>query len=446
MSDRTWVVTLFCWVALVSWFPVTAASRQEQTEQEEEKKGPTAEELEDRFAGESLEDKRNRTLLGQTPDQPLVHLNPDQDPEKLDPWSLIRDFADDPQREPGPINIQRLRSGGGWSGIPTFFRAPVALTVEDLKAGDVDVAVMGAPLDMGSGMRGAAYGPKRMRASEVYQGYGANTDPHLHVMVDPFKELNIVDYGDAPIDYLSMERSMSPVRRMVREIADAGAIPFIVGGDHSLELPNVAGITDVYGRDQVAVIHFDAHYDAGTSQTHLISHGRPIRRLVEEGHIQGKNYIQVGLRGYWPGEDGFTWMREHGFRYHTMAEIERDGWDAVMSRVLDEARDGPQYLYISFDIDVLDPSFTPGTGTPEPGGLTTREVFPLVRGLCSENNLVGFDLVEVNPLADPGYTTTLNANRILRECLTGIAMRKKGITDRRYLSPLTSDHDRRSNP
>ena len=109
----------------------------------------------------------------------------------------------------------------------------------------------------------------------------------------------------------------------------------------------------------------------------------------------------------------------------------------VMQRIIAEAGDGPDYLYISFDIDVLDPAFTPGTGTPEPGGLTPREVFPLVRRLCAENNLVGFDLVEFNPLADPGYTTALTAGRVLRECLTGIAMKKKGITDKNYRSPLT---------
>lgn len=125
-----------------------------------------------------------------------------------------------------------------------------------------------------------------------------------------------------------------------------------------------------------------------------------------------------------------------------MAEIEKDGWDAVMSRVLEEANDGPEYLYVSFDIDVLDPAFASGTGTPEPGGLTPREVFPLVRALCTENNLVGFDLVELNPLADPGYTTILNADRIIQECLTGIAMRKKGITDGEYLNPLTSEDSR----
>lgn len=145
----------------------------------------------------------------------------------------------------------------------------------------------------------------------------------------------------------------------------------------------------------------------------------------------------MGLRGSWPGPEGFEWMRENEFRYHTMAEIDRDGWATVMQRVLDEANDGPEYLHVSFDIDVMDPAYTSGTGTPVPGGLTPREVFPILRGLCSENNLVGFDLVELNPLVDPGYTTTLNAKQVVDECLTGVALRKLGLGSRDYLSPLT---------
>ncbi len=374
-------------------------------------------------------------------DDAVIRLNPD-DPGLAD-WKTIRDTTGDPKREPGPINIQRFSGGLGWQGIPTFFMLPVALTAEDLTAGEVDVAIMGAPLDSGSGMRGAAFGPKTLRASDKYLGWGTWSDPHLHVMVNWMKELTVVDYGDAPIDFLSAERTMEPVRAMVKEIAETGAIPMVVGGDHSLEYPNVAGVADVYGKENVGVIHFDAHYDAGRNTNgHLISHGQPIRRLIEEGHVLGKNYIQVGLRGYWPGEEGFRWMREQGFRYHTMAEIERDGWAPVMERVLAEASDGPEHLYISLDVDVLDPAFAPGTGTPEPGGLTTRELFPLIRRLCAEKNLVGFDLVEFNPLVDPGYTTSLNANRLLRECLTGIAMRKMGIADKYYLSPLTVEHGR----
>ncbi len=369
------------------------------------------------------------------PEDAVIRLDPN-DPD-INPWSQLRNTADDAQRDPGLIQIARIRR----PGVLSFFGLPVALTQEDLRAAKVDIAFVGARVDMGIGMRGAGEGPAALRRSMGNLGDGFL--PHMHVGVAWRRELVAVDYGDAPIDILSVERSMPPVRRVVREIAETGAIPIVIGGDHSLEYPNVAGVADVYGKRNVGVIHFDAHFDAGDPISgHLISHAQPIRRLVDEGHILGRNYIQVGLRGYWPDEDGFRWMRENQFRYHTMAEIERDGWDVVMTRVLDEANDGPEYLYISFDIDVLDPAYTPGTGTPEPGGLTPREVFPLVRNLCTENNLVGFDLVELNPLVDPGYTTVLNANRIVQECLTGIAMRKKGLSERGYLNPLTSDDDR----
>ncbi len=359
------------------------------------------------------------------PEAAIIRLDPN-DPN-LEIWR-DRDISDDPPREPGPIRVGSLL---------TFFGLPMARTIEDLVAGEVEVAFMGAPVDMGVGFRGAGEGPSALRAMRRSTG-------SMETMISWRRELTAVDYGNAPIDNLSTERSMPPIRRMVREIAETGAIPVIIGGDHSIEFANVAGLADVYGKENVGVIHFDAHYDAGgTRSGHLISHAQPVRRLVDEGHILGRNFIQVGLRGSWPGPEGFEWMRENEFRYHTMAEIDRDGWTTVMQRVLDEANDGPEYLHISFDIDVMDPAYTSGTGTPVPGGLTPREVFPIVRGLCSENNVVGFDLVELNPLVDPGYTTTLNAKQVVDECLTGVALRKLGLGSRDYLSPLTRRDARR---
>ncbi|MCY3677429.1 MAG: agmatinase family protein [Gemmatimonadetes bacterium] len=359
------------------------------------------------------------------PEAAIIRLDPN-DPN-LEVWR-DRDISDDPPREPGPIRV---------GSVLTFFGLPMARTIEDLVAGEVEVAFMGAPVDMGVGFRGAGEGPTAFRAMRRSVG-------SMETMVRWRSELTAVDYGNAPIDNLSVERSMPPIRRMVREIAETGAIPVIIGGDHSIEFANVAGLADVYGKENVGVIHFDAHYDAGGPRSgHLISHAQPVRRLVDEGHILGRNFIQVGLRGSWPGPEGFEWMRQHGFRYHTMAEIDREGWTTVMQRVLDEANDGPEYLHISFDIDVMDPAYTSGTGTPVPGGLTPREVFPIVRGLCSENNVVGFDLVELNPLVDPGYTTALNAKQVVDECMTGIALRKLGLGSRDYLSPLTRRDARR---
>lgn len=355
-------------------------------------------------------------------------------------WKTLRPSEFDTPREPGPINVNRYLYAEPKLGIPTFMGMPVAMTPEDLVAGQVEVAIMGIPMDMGSGYRGAAYGPRAVRTGPIYKGSSFVEPPHMHTMVSPTNELVIVDYGDIAVDQLSTERSLEHIRKMVREVAAAGTIPMIVGGDHSLMYPDAAGVVDVYGAGNVGIVHFDAHYDAGKGGTHLLSHGQPVQRLFEEKLIPGKNFIQIGLRGYWPGKKGFEWMQENGLRYHTMAEIEKEGWAFVMERAMKEVLEGPEYIYISFDIDVLDPAYAPGTGTPEPGGLTTREVFPIVRRLCAEKNVVGFELVEVNPLVDPGYTTSQNADRVLRECLTGIAMRKNGLTEPHYLSPLTVDH------
>ncbi|MFB1034932.1 MAG: arginase family protein, partial [Sinobacterium sp.] len=166
-------------------------------------------------------------------------------------WRLKRPQSMNPDREPGPISLGRY-IGGGRSGIPTFANAPVALTPEDLIAGEVDVAILGAPLDMGSGWRDAIHGPRAMRM--LRRGTGG-TD--VSTLINPSSVLNIVDYGNVAIDQLSTERSVQEVRKMVREIAETGAIPIIIGGDHSLEYPNVAAMADVYGKGKVAVVHFD---------------------------------------------------------------------------------------------------------------------------------------------------------------------------------------------
>ena len=364
-------------------------------------------------------------------------------------WQTPRDDLSE-GREPGPINIQRYAGGAGWQGIPTFFKLPIALTPEDLMAGDVDIAIIGAHTDMGGGYRGAAWGPNAMRASPSTVAWGAFAMDHMLTLVNPFKELTIVDYGDAPIDMLSTERSVHAIREFVSQIVSVknrkgeNVIPFIIGGDHSLMYPDVAALADVYGKGNVGVIHFDAHYDASKNfMGHLISHGQPVYRLIEEGHVPGKNFIQVGLRGYYPDAESFEWMRKEGFRYHTMAEVEKRGWEPVMEDIIAEANDGPKYLFISFDIDVMDPAYTPGTGTPESNGLTPRETFPLIRRLCAESNVVGFELVELLPYREDGYTTVLNSERIVRECLVGITLRKKGIDVKHYLSPNTVDDGRK---
>lgn len=380
---------------------------------------------------------------GATPTIPLDNKDP-----TYNLWKKKRDDLGK-GREPGPINVQRYPGGFAHQGIPTFFKLPVALTPTDLAKGSVDVAIISAHTDMGTGARGAARGPNDLRANgDVYGTWGSFSMPHMGTLVNPFEVLTVVDYGDAPTDPMSTERSVHAVREIVREVASVkkkdgrNVIPFIVGGDHSLSYPNIAALADVYGKGNVGVIHFDAHYDASLYFGHLINHGGWVKRLIKEGHVPGKNYIQMALRGYYPDAESFEWMREEGFRYHPMAEVEKRGWLAVMKDAVQEAKDGPEYLFISFDIDTIDPGFAPGTGTPEPGGLNPREAFPLIRQLCALKKVVGFDLVEYAPDRDPGYVTGLIANRLLRECLTGIAMERKGL-DPEFLSPLTTDDARK---
>lgn len=378
-------------------------------------------------------------------DEPIIKLNPD-DPT-YDIWKKVRpDISEG--RKPGPINVQRYSGGVPWMGIPTFFHLPVALTPEDLKAGNVEVAIFGAEL-IGD-QRARTYAPQEMRnphRSEVYHNWGNFAMPELDSGVTALQELQVVDYGDAPTSPMSIERSIPEIRKFVASVAgveiEGGkrTIPVIIGGGHALMYPDVAGMTDVYGKGNISVIHFDAHADqAPVGFGHFVTHGNPVRRLVERGFIKGEDIIQVGLRGPNSSDlDGVQWNRDNGLRYHMMAEVEERGWKAVMDDILVDVNKSGKPLFISFDVDVIDPAFIPGTSTPEPGGMYMREALPLMRRLCAENNVVGIEIVEIRPDSDPGYTTMLNSKAILRQCLNGLAMRKKGLTKPGYLHPHIVD-------
>ncbi len=371
-------------------------------------------------------------------DMPSIPLNIEA--KGFNSWKVKRPKGLDPERAPGPFALDRYVQGRG--GIPTFFGLPVALTPEDLVAGKVDVAIVGAPLNMGSGTRGAHLGPTAMRTARQ----GAGND--MYTMTSPRAVLNMVDYGDIAVDNMSTERSMGHVREMVAEITRTGAIPFVIGGDHSLAYSDIAGVTDVHGKPgkdgkgKITVIHFDSHYDAGRGRAHLIDHGQPVYRLISEGHVRGRDYIQVGLRAQGPDLETFEWMREQGFRYHTMVEVEKSGWNLVLKRVLDEAKANGNKVFVSFDVDVLDTAFIVGTGTPVPAGLTMREVVPLIRRICAETELVGFELVELDGTMDPTYKSAQNSAYIVHACLAGLAVRRSGIREEHYLSPVSSEWDR----
>jgi agmatinase len=350
------------------------------------------------------------------------------------------DRSQDPGREPGPINLQRYVGVPAYSSIATFMGVPICLNQEDLKAGKVDAAVLGAPVDFGSGARGASYGPRYIRADERHIERIPSLLTNASTRVRPFEILKVVDYGDAAVDPFSIDNSMEPIRKLVREIAEIGAFPIVLGGDHSILWPDAAAVADVYGPGNVGVIHLDAHPDCSPHlYGHLVTHGTPIRRLIEDEHIPGRNFIQIGLRTVTgPDEELWAWMRQNGMRSHFMAEIDRIGFQTVMEKAIAEALDGPKYIYLSLDIDVLDPSFAPGTGTPEVAGLTNRELLPAIRRLCHETPVIGMEVVEVAPLLDHGSITTMNARHAIFEALTGLAMRKLGIKGPNYLDPAAS--------
>jgi agmatinase len=335
----------------------------------------------------------------------------------------------------------RVNRGGemDWSGIQTFMKAPVCLTPEDLRAGKVDVAVGGAPWDgTATGLTGTQLGPRAIRQGDYIAG--ARHIGHLNVRVDPLDHLVLADYGDAEVIIGDPEATYDNIRSFVAEILAGGAMPIILGGDHGITWPAATAVADAYGHGKVGIVHFDAHADtAPDQQGSLHGHGTPMRRLIESGAVPGRNFVQVGLRGYWPEPPVLEWMEQHELRTHFMAEIHKDGFGAVLERAVDEALDTADHLYISLDVDVADPAYAPGTGTPEPGGLTSAEVLWAVRRLAAEVGIVGMDVVEVCPPYDVGpEITALLARRAVMEALTGTAMRRIGLTQPDYIDPRSA--------
>lgn len=339
------------------------------------------------------------------------------------------------RRPPGPIDLTRYGTEPSWVGFQTFLKLPVCLTPDDLRAGKIDVAIGGAPWDGTQVTRsGTHLGPRAIRACD-YHPSPPFERLHQHVRVDPLEHLAICDYGDANVIAGDTERTFRNIRSFVGEILDGGAIPVILGGDHGITWPNVTAVADAFGHGEVGVVHFDAHADTAPDwQGVLASHGAPMRRLIESGAVTGRNFVQVGLRGYWPGPEILGWMEEQQMRSHFMAEIQAQGFDTVLERAVNEALDGPDRMFISLDIDVADPSAAPGTGAPEPGGLTSQQLLWAVRRLAAEVGICGMDVVEVSPPYDAGNNITcLLAHRCVLEALTGIAMRRLGITSPDYL-------------
>jgi agmatinase len=311
---------------------------------------------------------------------------------------------------------QPLGDKPDYAGLLTFAGAPY--TEDPGELAGVDVAIVGAPVDdLVSDRPGARFGPRAIRAASCPPG------PHLEAGIDAFRELRIVDFGDAAVIPADPAASRAAIARIVREVADADAIPVTLGGDHSITEPEIEALTERHG--PLGLVHFDTHTDTGTEVFGVErSHGTPMYRLVEAGRVDPRRYVQIGLRGYWPTEAEFAWQAERGITSFFMHDVRDLGIRAVVERALEAVGAGPAFLTV--DVDVLDPAFAPGTGTPEPGGMTSADLLWAVRAVGAGAALVGADVVEVIPTAiGSADITALVAERIVRELLTGIALRRK---------------------
>ncbi len=320
--------------------------------------------------------------------------------------------------------LRRWREYGekpDFAGLPSFGGAPY--TEDPAELDGTDVAIVGAPTDdLVSDRPGARFAPRAIRAASCPPG------PHLEAGIDAFEALRIVDYGDAPVLPADPAASHAAIERTVGEVLAVGAIPIVLGGDHSIAEPDIRACAERHG--PLGLVHLDTHTDTGSEVFGVeVSHGTPMRRLVEGGQVDPARYVQVGLRGYWPGEAEFAWQAERGIASIFMQELRAQGVDATVERAV--AAVGPGPVFLSVDIDVLDPAFAPGTGTPEPGGMTSEELLRACRLLASRLDLVGAELVEVIPTAvGSADITALVAERTVREILTGIASNEKWRGDR----------------
>jgi agmatinase len=290
-----------------------------------------------------------------------------------------------------------------FSGLATFMRLPHVP-----KASELDIALIGIPYDGGTTYRpGPRFGPRHVRdQSAIIRPW----NPVLNL--NPFEKFRVADYGDLSINPLSIDDTFQRITSQLDEVLKAGARTACVGGDHSILLPILRSIHKRFG--PVGLIQFDAHNDTWAGyfgSPH--SHGTPVRRAVEEGLLVTKDVLQVGLRGQVYSKDDFEFGRKHGFQVVTSEEFHRGGV-ALVHRQLKKLAGRP--VYITLDIDAVDPAFAPGTGTPQVGGLSSAQILELVRSLHGLD-IVGCDLVEVSPPYDNGEITSLLAANLLYELI-----------------------------
>jgi agmatinase len=295
--------------------------------------------------------------------------------------------------------------------VATFMLLPWAPSPANL-----DVALVGVPYDGGTSYRsGARFGPRAVREqSSLIRSW------HPVLKVHPFQRLRVADCGDVDVVPISIERTYEAITRRMDEVVNAGATPLCVGGDHSITLAILRAVARRHGR--VGIVHFDAHPDTWDEYFgSKFFHGTPFRRAVEEGLIDPRRMIQVGIRGSLYGAEDFAFHDEHGIEVIRIEAVKEQGVAAAAQRL---ARLAGAPVYCSFDIDAVDPAYAPATGTPEVGGLTSYEALALVRALAGLT-LVGADIVEVAPPYDgPGQVTALLAANLMFELVCLFALQR----------------------
>lgn len=295
-----------------------------------------------------------------------------------------------------------------YTGISTFMRTQMVRDPSRL-----DIALIGVPFDGGVENRpGQRHGPREIRNMSCF----IRTTHHV-TRVNPYELCRIADIGDVPLtSAFDLEGSHANITQFYCEVHDAGAIPLSAGGDHSISLPILRAIA---ADRPVGMVHFDAHTDTSDEELGCrFTHGTPFRRAVEEGLLDPKRTVQIGIRGAQNSEEGWAFSLESGMRVIFIEEFSKLGVEEVIATARQVIGDGP--TYISFDVDCLDPAFAPGTGTPEVGGLTTIEAQRLLRGLRGLN-LIGGDVVEVSPPFDLSGNTALVGATMMYEILCILA-------------------------
>ena len=382
----------------------------------------------------------------------VIRLNRDDPPPNA--FFELNDKLDRSIR--GPIDLQRYKSGHNYDAFPTFLGQPIARFPEDLKAGDIDIAIVGSTTDMNS-VQGTSWAANMLRgfittSASYFKAKGdgkrerfRNEDSFVDQWVrSSLDELNIVDYGNIKRHNYSGEKSAEEMRRVLGEIYEGGAVPMMVGGSHDNMYGVFLAVADEFGRNNFCVMHFDSHIDTVTSGYGFYVHNANGMYMgVQQGLFKGSDAVHVGLGGtLGPWDSMMKWTRDNGFRYHFKAEIEKDGWDTVMRRALDDVKDC-ENLVITLDIDLMDQVYVPGTGGREPDGPTSQQMQQMMRALGIQNNVVFIEISEYNPMLDHrNYQTATVVRRLMEHFLYGLAARKRGITDPFYYHPLNIDDGR----